>query len=555
MFMMFFKDLKIRGKLFLAFGLICLILAIEGLMVLVNLNRIGNLSKHLYQKDIKAIRESQAILNHLNGSRLLVFRHLGEEDSETMKQIKKELDEEIKLMEKLLAENSTNLSGGKTSSRLQKVNAIWNSLAEMYEHIVQLSSDYLKEDGYDIANNNARQEFDKATEVFNQFLAEIHQSLDENYGASEDVKKKTIYSMLVVICGGIIISILLGVVISNRISKPILELVNQAKDIAQGRLDRQSARISSKDELGLLGGSFNKMQEELKGVIILIAQSANRLTGSANEISTMIQDQAGVVSQQSASVVEISATVDELSVSSTSVAEHAAAVAQISSKSLHECTSGIETIKSLRSKIEGIAGDNQMIVEKIIALGKKSDEIDIVVDIIKNIADQTKLIAFNAALEASSAGKAGQRFGYVASEIRRLAEDVTKSTIKIQKITSDIQEAMSRLVSNAEEEAGKFRDGMTLASKTSDELENLVVGVKDSADAATQISLSTRQQQTSTKQVLNALNEIAAGSRESSAAMEQISSVILNLSQLSATLNGMVNSFTINRDLEDSTQS
>ena len=520
-------------------------------MVLVNLDRIGNLSKQLYQNDVKAIREFQAMRDHLNVTRLLIFRHLGEGESESMDQIKGELDAEIKLMEQLLANNSLNLVDGSASTNLRRANTIWKSLVEKYAQIMQLSSDYLKADAYTIASTSARQEFDEAVEIFDTLLADINASLDGHYHTSERVKERTIYSMVLIICLGVIISILLGVIISKRFTKAIQALVDQVKGIAQGRLDRPQLLVQTRDELGLLGSSFNKMQEELQGVIRIITHSANRLADSTREISLMIRDQAGVIAEQSSSVVEISSTVDELSTSSSSVAEHAASVAQISSRSLHECTSGLEAIKSLTAKIDDISEDNQVIMNEIIDLGKKSEEIGTVVDIIKNVADQTKLIAFNAALEASSAGEAGQRFGYIASEIRRLAENVTKSTAKIQTIIGDIQEAMGRLVTNAEEGVSKFEDGTKLASATSKELENLVVGVKDAADAATQISLSTRQQQTSTKQVVTALNEIAGGSRESSAAMEQISSIIQNLSQLSEKLNGMVNSFTIAGESED----
>ena len=535
----------------LAFGIICLIMVFEGSMVLVNLKKIGNLSKHLYQEDVNSIRRLQEIQNHMNASRLLIFRHLGEEDTKTMNGIEENLTTEIKITEELVGDKSTYFLDREDSVKLEELNKLWNALSQKYVEVIQLSSDYMKDDGYRIVNNEAQKKSDKAVKIFEELLHNKNQSLDENYRQSEDVKTKTIHAMLLAIGAGIVMAVILGIVISNRFSKQILTLVNRAQDIAQGSLDKDALNVTSKDELGVLAGSFNKMQQELEGVIGTIAQSANKLAGSTKEISSMIQEQTGVVSQQSSSVVEISSTVDELSASSTGVAENSAAVAKISTKSLHECERGLGAIKSLTTKIEHIADDNKIMVDEILDLGKKSKEIGTVVDIIKNVADQTKLIAFNAALEASSAGEAGERFGYVASEIRRLADNVMQSTVKIQNIVDYIQEAMDRLVKNAEEGASKFQDGTGLASKTSSELENLVSGVKKTADAATQISLSTKEQQTSTKQVLASLNEIGSGSRHSSAAMEQISSITQNLSRLAETLQRMVKSFSINYDSDE----
>ena len=149
---------------------------------------------------------------------------------------------------------------------------------------------------------------------------------------------------------------------------------------------------------------FDNLSKNMKG----IASMANELALSAKEISSSVQDQAAVSAQQSASVTEISSTVEELSASSNQVAENADSVARISSDSLHDSERGMKAIGSLKLKMDEISEDNQGGMKEIVALGRKSNEIGKVMEIINNIADQTKLIAFNAAIEASSAGEAGK---------------------------------------------------------------------------------------------------------------------------------------------------
>ena len=269
------KNLTIRGKLLLAFGFICLILAFEGLLVFIDLNKIGNLSNRLYQGDLNSIRKLQDIQNHLNASRLFVFRHLGEEDSDAMDSIREEFAKEVFIMKTLLTKESLYFLDRKESGKLRQLMQIWNSLSEIYIEVMELSSDYLKEDGYRIINNDARQKFDEAVEIFKQLLHHKNQSLDMNFRRSEAVKTRTIHSMLLIICSGVIVAMILGIVISNRISKTILTLVNRAQDIAQGALDQDPLSITSKDELGSLNRSFNKVLESYQSITKVVTAVAD----------------------------------------------------------------------------------------------------------------------------------------------------------------------------------------------------------------------------------------------------------------------------------------
>ena len=271
----FIKNLTIRGKLLLSFGFICLILAVEGLLVFIDLNKIGNLSNRLYQEDLSSIRTLQEIQNHLNASRLLIFRHLGEEETNAMNKIRREFDKEIRIMKKLLAEESPAFLDGEESEKLQQLMQAWSSLSEIYTEVMQLSSDYLKEDGYKVINKNARKKFDEAVEIFQQLLHHKNQSLDANFRRSEAVKTRTIRTMLLIICSGVILAMLLGIVIANRISKTILALVGRAQDLAQGSLDQEPLSIMSQDELGSLNRSFNKVQKSYLAITQVVTAVAD----------------------------------------------------------------------------------------------------------------------------------------------------------------------------------------------------------------------------------------------------------------------------------------
>lgn len=329
--------------------------------------------------------------------------------------------------------------------------------------------------------------------------------------------------------------------LQNKVNS-MLEVVSSA---AQGDLTQQVV-VTGESPIGQMGEGLIQFFEKLVDSMQEISNNANELAISSSEISASVQDQAAVAAQQSTSVTEISTTVEELSISSSQVADNANAVAEISNNALHESERGREAMENLKIKMDTISDDNQVSIREIVELGTRSEEIGKVMEIINNIADQTKLIAFNAAIEASSAGEAGKRFGVVAVEIRRLADNVMESTGEIENKIEEIQQAINRLVVNSERGSKNIKAGTDLTAQTISELENLVSGAKTTADAAAQISLSTQQQKTATEQVLSALKEIVDGSRQSSAAIKQTSAVTNRLSEMSSHLKNLVGRFKIN---------
>ena len=166
-------------------------------------------------------------------------------------------------------------------------------------------------------------------------------------------------------------------------------------------------------------------------------------------------------------------------------------------------------------------------------------------DLINTLADQTKLIAFNAALEASSAGESGKRFSVVASEIRRLADSVTDSTHEIEDRIQEIQDSISRLVITSEKGANSIQLGMQVSIDTAQDLTALVQAASKTSTAAQQISLSTRQQKTASTQVVVALRDIANASAHNAQSVRHITEISEELVSMSTDLNHLVAEFTV----------
>jgi methyl-accepting chemotaxis protein len=259
-----------------------------------------------------------------------------------------------------------------------------------------------------------------------------------------------------------------------------------------------------------------------------------------------VESMAAAVEEMSASVSQITATMEEFSASSSQIADHSGAVADIANRTWEMSKQGVEEMRSVLARMGDIRADNQNNLAEIAALGAKSRQISKVMEVINTIADQTKLIAFNAALEASSAGEAGKRFSVVAGEIRRLADSVTDSTGNIEASIQEIQDSISRLVITSEKGSAVIAAGIETGTHTAHNLDELVAAAGQSRNAARQISESTQQQKTASDQVVIALREIASASAQTARAIDSVSRISTEMTELSLELNGQIKRFRLN---------
>ena len=276
------------------------------------------------------------------------------------------------------------------------------------------------------------------------------------------------------------------------------------------------------------------VRNALSPIVGMVSGMSDKIHAHAGEIAQSMDQQSGVSAQLSSSVVEISSTMEEFSSTAGQIAQHSHSVVERADKTLEDTKVGAAEVENLTFKINDISQNIQVNLGEIVELGKKSKEINKVKEIINNIASQTKLIAFNAALEAASAGDAGKRFGVVAVEIRRLADNVVDSTAEIEVKISEILDSVNRLVMSSEKSFQLIQEGQDYASRTVALLIESLDGVDETASAARQISLSTQQQQIASSQVFLALKNIEQGVRQSTDSLQQTNTAtdeMLNLSE------------------------
>lgn len=271
-----------------------------------------------------------------------------------------------------------------------------------------------------------------------------------------------------------------------------------------------------------------------------IGAAIQHIRSSSAELQAAANQQVTSSREQATSMSEISTTVSELLATSRQIAESSQRVAHISEETAGAARAGDRTVRSAHESITGIKQHVDHVVTYMLDLGKKSQQIGSVVDIINELAEQTNILSINASIEAAGAGEGGRRFAVVADEIRKLAERVGGSTREISALIEEIRAAVNTTVMATEGGSKAVDAGARQFGEVTAAFENIVKLVATSTEAAREIELSTKQQTTAVEQVNIAIVNAAQATKESEASSAQTLQTAAQLATLSGDLATLV---------------
>jgi methyl-accepting chemotaxis protein len=310
--------------------------------------------------------------------------------------------------------------------------------------------------------------------------------------------------------------------------------------------------LISNDELGVLMKALNDFLDKLNSAFNSFGENANLVSSSAMELSASAQEITTTANEQSANIAEIVKTMESKKELSVQAAEKTVEVAQLASKTQELSQRGANLRDVNEDMMLDIQNQNQKIIENIKNLADMLSRIDESIQLIDSIADRTKLIAFNAALEASSSGEAGTRFSVVAGEIRRFADNVVESISEIKERISEIQNASMALISEANIGSRAIEDGYNRMLEQKTVFENIVDVSQNVADRSAQISILSKQQEVTSSQVFSALQEISLGVNQFVSSSTMTLATVEKLNSMSAKLKETIAKYhTVNRGTHD----
>lgn len=331
---------------------------------------------------------------------------------------------------------------------------------------------------------------------------------------------------------------------SEYLSESVESILSEMDKFAEGDLTVK-LDIVNDDDIGKLFSGFNKsvtnihqMIQQLQESIETTASAATQISSSSEELAAGVQEQSAQSSEVAAAVEEMTRTIIENSNNATGTAQ----VAKENGKMAHDGGDIVqETTKKMR-EIASVVSNSAATVER---LGVSSQEISEIISVIDDIADQTNLLALNAAIEAARAGEQGKGFAVVADEVRKLAERTTQATKKIEEMIKAIQSETSEAVDSMKRGTREVEEGMKLADRAGEALERIVAETQRSVDMINQIAAASEEQSATSEQISRNVEAISSVSNESAAGVSQIAHSADDLNRLTENLRNLISRFRI----------
>ncbi|MBQ3826047.1 MAG: hypothetical protein II811_07925 [Spirochaetaceae bacterium] len=266
-------------------------------------------------------------------------------------------------------------------------------------------------------------------------------------------------------------------------------------------------------------------------------ETSKKIFAESQNLVSVSKENATTAQEQSAAVKEIVATMEDNNARSEHIAEKIKDVAGVANATNANVANGVGYLEMNAAQMSEIASANQTTIEGIKELGKKIENIWDIVTLINTVADQAKIIAFNAELEASSAGEAGKNFHIVASEIRRLADGIINGTKEIKESISEIQQSSDSLILTSESGTEKIRAGVENAKSLEESFQNIKNASEITAASANDITAIIQQQAHSSEQILIMLKQIASGVEKFAHTTASLSGASENIQSIATVLN------------------
>ncbi len=499
--MNWFYNLNVFRKLILAFLLVACIVAFEGLMGLKQIDNLGGLSEDMYQKNLITLNRINSLQRQVNQYRLLLFQLVGEVDPDQMEIHINNLKEKSKNIVAVV--KSKELEAVK--EELKKFLESWQLVINNSQEIVDLARNFAKEDAFERSNKDNKELYDKSVAVITKLIQSLEGHAESNYQNGLTVIKRSFISMIFFIITGTIVCLLLAFLIGKLITKPLVGLSQKVIEVAKNKDFIIRVEVKSTDEVGQTALAFNGLVESLQGTINQINENTQSISAASVELSNTTTE----LERNSTKVIQgIEQSNSSINQSTNNIKESAQSVEEISKKvneiqemaktAEEDAVLGTEAVQSTKDSIQKIS--------------ESAREIETVMGVITEIANQTNLLSLNAAIEAAKAGDAGKGFAVVADEVRSLADrsasSVTKTHQLIEVSTSNVNE------------------GAQIIQKAGDVLGNIITQVSEISLRIHEVAQRVTEQDRRTQEMANTADEITEISERNSDAMKELSEAI-----------------------------
>ncbi|WP_443695965.1 methyl-accepting chemotaxis protein [Pseudomonas sp.] len=537
------RALKLNVRTTLCFGVVCLLLLVQGAMTLIKVDKVYSSTVEIENNWLPSIRLGGEIDVAFYKLRLDLRRFAMEatrQDPASFEKLKSVRAQALEVAERYAPLVSSPEEQAKYNEALS---GIKNYIQKTDEFLAQASSLSAEQAATYLREVNGPIALDVQRAIGELIALNARGSAEAVQVASSEYQGARLFTWILMV-GSLLVAVVVARLFARSIIKPVHELLVSTGKIADGDL-RVAIAINGNDELTELQRSTASMQMNLKSTLQNISEASGQLASAAEEMSSITRESSAGIERQSMETDQAATAVNEMTAAVEEVARNAISASQSTQDSQRSAKIGQERVTQTIASIEKLSATVQQTGVEVEGLAKQAQDIARVVEVIRSIAEQTNLLALNAAIEAARAGEQGRGFAVVADEVRALAHRTQTSTQEIEHMIAKIQTCSSDAVSSMALNRNDAVDSLKIAHEAGVALTQITEAIADINDRNLLIATASEEQAHVARSVDQNLISIRDLSIQSSSAAGQTSIASHELSKLAVDLKQIVAKFSV----------
>ena len=538
------RNMNIAPRAFLGFAMIGALMLILGVFALSQMSKIRGATEVLADNNVPSIKSLDRFAEVSIRLRVLSYRLLVNREPEIQQKTiellamrNKQINDAQAIYEKLISDsNERNLYN-------QYVQLL-GQYRELESRMKTLTLANKVDELQDLLNKDMLSNSDqmnavliKLVEINTAQLMQVKKQAAEEYKSAFDM-------VIALLVAATLLTLVFAWMLIKSITTPIAVALHAAETIAQGNLT-QPIKVDGTDEAGRLLQAMKTMQDKLRDTLQRISGSATQLASAAEELNAVTDESARGLVRQNNEIEQAATAVNEMTSAVEEVARNATSTSEASRNATASAGDGRDLVLETVGAIERMSGDVKETAELIGNLANESRDIGKVLDVIRGLADQTNLLALNAAIEAARAGEAGRGFAVVADEVRALAHRTQQSTSEIERMIGSIQGGTEQAVTSMRNSTERAESTLSIAKGAGMALDTINIAVEEINERNLVIASAAEEQAQVAREVDRNLVNIRDLSAQSTTGANQTSAASTELSRLAVDLNSMVGRFAL----------
>ncbi|MBC3950877.1 methyl-accepting chemotaxis protein [Pseudomonas folii] len=540
--MNFLKHANFSAKLAIAFGACAVITLAVGGLGMNGVNKFSDALESTFSNNLLSVANTNEAMSALTTHNRGLYRLLDAKDSATAETMRSSISAELERAQKVYAVyRDTPLQDDEKAAGDQYDKVMPSYISET-QKIFDLQQQGKLAEARTQLNQLSEGDFNNARRFLQVMIDSNKRQVKEGSEAAKELKSTTTLLLSSGIVIAFLVAIILGVLIIRMITRPLAQAVNSAQRIAKGDLT-ETISTDRTDEAGQLLKAISLMQGSLRTTIREIASASDQLASAAEELSAVTEESTRSLIRQDSEIQQAATAVNQMTAAVEEVARNAVSTSEVSKTAAQDAVDGREqvndTVKGIGTMVREITRSTDSVSE----LATNVRDISKVLEVIRSIADQTNLLALNAAIEAARAGEQGRGFAVVADEVRALAHRTQASTVEIEGMIGTVQSGADGAVEAMSKSLAMANGTQKLAESAGTALEKITSGVAQINERNMVIASASEEQAQVAREVDRNLLNIQDLSTQSSAGANQTSASSQELSRLATSFNTLVAQF------------